>query len=582
MATVRQIDVPVPAIDWRQTPALAAVWPASDDWPLPRWLAEGTARIVKRGPQRTVFRVDLPGLSIFLKQHHIPNRLTWWRQRLRAAKARREFDRLAEFARRGLPAPQPLGWGARPAWNGVGESFLVTRAVEGVPLNRILVERNLTPAARINLASALGRFVARLHAGGVDHRDFHSGNILVHAGEQGYELFLVDLDAVHLAPPLSHAASLKSLAMFAAGCLEAVSRADRLRFLRAYAFARGWIDPLRDLAGERRLFDLARHIERDAMAYNLAYWKHRDRRCLVSNRYYEAIASPTHAGMAVRGIDEDWLRRFAADPDALFREPGVRIIKHSKTSTVAETTIVIDGQTRSAILKKIPATRWTDPFTALFRRTSIARSWIWGQGMLERNLPTPRPLAMLHRRRGGLPYEGYLITEKLEGVQELDDYVAGLDSLAADERRRRIRRQIDRVARAIRELHRRRMSHRDLKAANILVNAVDVEETPAGQPRPIWPSPFPVRATTLWFIDLVGVTLGRRLAKRRKVQNLARLNASFLRSKTLTRTDRLRFLRTYLAWNVHGKGTWKTWWRRIAAATAQKIDRNRRSGRVLE
>jgi hypothetical protein len=212
------------------------------------------------------------------------------------------------------------------------------------------------------------------------------------------------------------------------------------------------------------------------------------------------------------------------------------------------------------------------------------RSWVFGHGLLERGLPTARPLAVVHRRPAGLLREGYLITERLEHVQELHEYVRDLATLPAAEARRRLLRQLERVARAVRDLHGRLLSHRDLKAANLLVTSVAAEETPAGAARPFGTlsiSALPPRTTNSWFIDLVGVRLHRRIGKRRRCQNLARLNASFLQSPMVSRTDRLRFLRLYLAWGIHGKNDWKSWWRMIAAATAAKIARNRKSGRVL-
>jgi hypothetical protein len=85
----------------------------------------------------------------------------------------------------------------------------------------------------------------------------------------------------------------------------------------------------------------------------------------------------------------------------------------------------------------------------------------------------------------------------------------------------------------------------------------------------------------LSLIDLVGVQRYRTLPRSRKVQNLARLHVSFCQHPGLTRTDRLRFLRTYLQWGLVGKGGWKPWWQHIAQAAERKIARNRRSGRPL-
>jgi hypothetical protein len=49
----------------------------------------------------------------------------------------------------------------------------------------------------------------------------------------------------------------------------------------------------------------------------------------------------------------------------------------------------------------------------------------------------------------------------------------------------------------------------------------------------------------------------------------------------VTRTDKLRFLRSYLQWGLHGKSGWKDWWRRIEEATRSKIARNARRHRPL-
>jgi tRNA A-37 threonylcarbamoyl transferase component Bud32 len=131
----------------------------------------------------------------------------------------------------------------------------------------------------------------------------------------------------------------------------------------------------------------------------------------------------------------------------------------------------------------------------------------------------------------------------------------------AEERRLELRDRIPALARLIRQLHERGLAHRDLKAANILTSER------AGDPR-------------FWFIDLVGVRRMSINAKRR-AQNLARLLASFAEHPLVSRTDRLRFLRSYQAWALRGKAGWKKLWRRIESAWRTKIERNRRTGRPI-
>jgi serine/threonine-protein kinase RIO1 len=181
-----------------------------------------------------------------------------------------------------------------------------------------------------------------------------------------------------------------------------------------------------------------------------------------------------------------------------------------------------------------------------------------GQGLRERCLPTPRPLAVFHRLLNRCPKEGYLLVEKVEGARELGQFVNDLDQLTPARRQVRLRRTIENLARLVRELHRRQLSHRDLKAANILVNG-----------------------DQLWFIDLVGVRRHHKLAHRRRIQNLARIHASFFRHPGVTRADKVRFLKVYLQWGLFGREGWKSWWREIEQATLAKVARNVRVGRTL-
>jgi hypothetical protein len=88
-------------------------------------------------------------------------------------------------------------------------------------------------------------------------------------------------------------------------------------------------------------------------------------------------------------------------------------------------------------------------------------------------------------------------------------------------------------------------------------------------------------ADQVWFIDLVGVRRHGKLGRRRRVQNLARLHASFVNHPGVTRADKLRFLRAYLAWGVRGRYGWKRWWHQVEEATRAKVRRNLRNGRPL-
>ena len=65
-------------------------------------------------------------------------------------------------------------------------------------------------------------------------------------------------------------------------------------------------------------------------------------------------------------------------------------------------------------------------------------------------------------------------------------------------------------------------------------------------------------------IDLDGLRLRRRVRHRDQLRPLDRLHASLDLCTTVTATDRLRFLRTYLGTSGRAAGGWKPLWRRLA------------------
>ena len=577
---------------WLLAPKLRDILLGPRGLRLDEWLRAGQAHIVKKGPHRVVYRVELPGFCFYVKRNLVTDRWCWIRQLVRPSKARMEYERARGVAERGLPTYVPLALGEQRTLFGPGESILITRSLEETQELHTFALNCLArlPAARQaklrqRLACALGCLVARMHDAGIRHNDLHPANILVRWDEDDrLDLFLVDLSAVRLGRPLSWPQSRHNLVILNRWFVLRASRSDRYRFWHAYRRHRQLgkgCEPLRSREG----LDLADEVETHTLTSNLRFWRRRDRRCLKNNRYYRRVEGAAVRGHAVVDLDTTLLAELQADPDAPFRRSDVRFLKDSPSSTVIEWGVLLDGQRHTVIYKRFLVASWWHPWTMLFRRPPALRSWIQGQGFRERGLPTARPLLVLHRRRRGLYREGYLLAEKIDNAQDLREFLAGLERRPPARRLAVLRRQIAQVATVLRELHRRCLSHRDLKAANVLVSR-DSSTFYSPFSDMAWttgtPSLLPIFATSVWLIDLVGVRRYRWLGRPRMVQNLARLNASFQRPGALTRTDRLRFLRTYLRWSLHGKGDWKTWWRAVDSATRNKISRNHKRGRPLE
>lgn len=503
--------------------------------------AAGRVEVIKHGPHRTVYRVRLPsGDVVYWKHCRLNGPRAWWRDILRGPKAKLEFDRARALTDRGVETIEPLAWAQFPGRWPRG-SFLITRALEGtVSLHDQLAEHPpATPTDRRRFTAALAEYVAKLHAAGVTHPDLHPGNLLVRFADGAPKFLLIDVHDVELGPPLDRQARRLNLVLFNRWFQLRTTRTDRLRFWRVYA------GPAADPDDARRL-----ELETERSVGGLG--ASRDGRCVRENRHFRRVRRAGLSGFAVRELDPEMIRSFTHDLDSHFVGIDAHVLKTSRSGTVCVVTVPTPGGPRPMVFKRFRVTQWTDYLVGVFRPPPALRSWKMGHALIDRAVPTPRPWLVLHRRRFGLPGDGYLLCDLVPDARHLHDAIREAD---------RLRRQaiIERLARWVRLIHERGVSHRDLKALNILV-------TTGGD---------------VQFIDLVGARARRRVPDRLRVRDLARLNASFALSPVVTRADRLRFLRVYLAWGLRGQGDWKSWWDRVLGATEAKVRRNERNRRPL-
>jgi tRNA A-37 threonylcarbamoyl transferase component Bud32 len=517
--------------------------------------------------------VQLPEGALYIKHYLVPNRRAILRQWVRRGKGRNEGKRSEHLAQIGVPTIWPIALGEQRKRKFLFENYLVTPEIpHATPLDEFVVRQ--LPAwpelrrayVRRKLAETLAVMTARLHEAGFLHEDFHPGNILVRfpAGDDP-ELVMIDLDALRRRHRVTWKLAEQNLALLDHFFWLRSSRTDRHRFLKTYLEHRSGPSP--------PVGRLARRIEGATRVWAERLWRRWGRRCRSSNKYFEVIAGDQCWCAAARDLDPEELRQLMADPDRPFSTPGTTILKDSRTTKVAETTLHVQGQPRTVIYKRFNRKKWLDPVLNLFRPSRAWRSWQAGQDLASRGIPTPRNLAFLARRRSFrtdpyfwfLPHETYLITVKEEPAVDLATYVGTvLPALPESVRQARIRRLTAALAHLVRSLHERSLSHRDLKAANILIQTDTLDQD-----------------DRLCLIDLVGVRLRHPLPWRRRAQNLARLGLSLGQESGRSRTDALRFLRLYLPWGLSPLNDWKAFWRSIEREMRTKRARNLRRGRPL-
>jgi serine/threonine protein kinase len=537
------------------------------------WRDEGRLTTIKSGPHRVVYRADLPQGTIYIKHFLVPDWRATLRQWVRRGKGRNEGKRSLHLASIGVPTITPIALGERRKRKFLFENYLVTLAISAaIPLDE-LVESHLPEMPepgraqiRQRLALAMAVMTARLHDAGLLHQDFHPGNIMVRfTAENVPELFMIDLDALRKTRCVTPKLARQNLALLDHYFWLRSSRTDRYRFLTEYMRSRS--EPPAAVRG------FAQMIENLTRLWAERLWRRWGRRCRRSNKYFEVYSSRTSWCVASRDLDPTDVYSLLEDPDLPFERPATKLLKDSRTTTVGETIMMVRGCPTQVIFKRFNRKKWLDPLLTLFRPSRAWRSWQAGQHLVSRGIPTPQNLAFISRRRTFraapffwlLPHETYLVTVKEQNCIDFATYVRKvLPALAPEERRARIRGLTVSLAQLVRSLHERSLSHRDLKASNILIN-IDSSGT----------------RNQLSLIDLVGVRLQHPIPANRRVQNLARLCLSLNAIPGRTRSDTVRFLRLYLPWGLSPLNDWKGFWRSIEKGMTNKRSRNLRRGRPL-
>lgn len=250
-------------------------WPGAD--PLAQARAQ-SGQIVKHKDGRRTLRFTLAGHAFFLKYHTGVG----WREIFRnllqlrppVIDARNEFRALQHLAAAGIPAPVAAGYGCRGINPARRESFVVSDAIENAPSLETLCalwrDAPLKPRCRRLLIEAVALLAARMHASGLNHRDFYLCHLLLDPGSlecarvaADIRVYLIDLHRAQIrsaVPPRWRAKDIGAL--YFSALHSGLGRQDRLRFLRAY-----FGEPLRSIVLRER--KLLREAERRALAMQL-------------------------------------------------------------------------------------------------------------------------------------------------------------------------------------------------------------------------------------------------------------------------------------------------------------------------
>lgn len=469
---------------------------------------------VKQSRAKVVYRMKMDGpqgpRTIYLKSYLTGN--YFWRQfkyAFRASPAMEEWRLALRLSKRGVPIAPHLAVGETRFLTTLQEATLITEGLSGWETIADFLDGHgggrpgaVEPGLRRTFASELGKFVRLLHDRGVLQVDLHGSNILMRLAAGRPEFRLVDLDGiiVHRRVPWSErVANLITLHIyFARRC----SRADRLRFLRAYLGE--------DKAS--RLPKLGRRIEDVAARALKFYRRDRAQRCLKNNRDFGLLKGAGLVWHARRDLFNTESEVIIENPNRLLAQPRV-LIKNSASSTV--------GRYMGFILKRTNPKKTLNWIKDLFRPSRARDAYLKAYQLELCGISTPKAVACADWRNFGFLQHSYLLTQEIAGASALDQFARANPKLPLAARRDLLRR----LARLVAALHDAGFSHRDMKAQNILVG--------------------PAPEHKLYLIDLDGLNDLGELSARRVSKDLARLDRAAGELLGAGPRERLRFFAEY-------------------------------------
>ena len=551
----------------RTTPVRAWQEPDSQKW-----------ERVKVNPARSVWRASINGHTYFLKYYTQDD----WRSRLK--KALRgpicaiEFNNGLYALKAGVPTVPTIAYCSSLRYQGHDCSLLITQALEPVyPLNEywdlLQGDENAERCRRDRqvLIDLLAEMIAKAHQAGFEHRDMHAANILVHPlGRRRYETAFVDLQSIHVGRSLDDWAVVENLGLLNQWFRRHAGICDRLRFLRRYLRWRNEYEqsfkPARALG---MTFDgLVYALSDNASRHADWLWSKRDRRIRRSGKYFSKLRlsggwrghvflqskrpSPESSATSMI-LSRDWWKSQLQTPLELLEQGGGRACKNSHSARVARAVLKTESGPLQVIVKRPLARNWRRRLRMILAPSRGMRGWSTGYALLNRDIPAARPLAVLERRLGPFILDNVLITEAIAGGLDFDVHLERARAERNDIEWRRHKLELSALlVRQLRLLAERRFIHRDCKAQNVLV---------AMQPQ-----------LRLFWIDMDGLRRVRHVTFKDEMRALARLHVSLLNSPGITRTDRIRFLKMYLARFGADAGAWRQVVRKIDRATSVKLN----------
>lgn len=275
------------------------------------------------------------------------------------------------------------------------------------------------------------------------------------------------------------------------------------------------------------------------------------------------LVRPNGIGYAVSEFSHACLVRLIDYPALPFQTNTQETIKAGGTALVVRTEFPMQERHVPVAYKRVRRRNWLKVLTAFIRTNRTLRTWRLGHLFLKRGIPTARPLAAIVPRARQIRGDSFLITEWIQGSLNLHHYLEWLADTDSQDQSQKLSTLAEKLGDLLGRMHRCGVSHRDLKPSNLLV----VDQ--GGE-------------ISVYIIDLDGAGVSIRVARKRRLRDLARLAVGLESFRLIGNSLRLRFLKAYQYGSDAPLDNCKQSWRKLAISSERLKARKGRKKRRAE
>ncbi len=352
----------------------------------------------------------------------------------------REWRGLCRLRERGVNAPEPLFYGRTQD----GRWTIVVEKIADSTTALTALRNGRDRSEKLDLLIRVARELAAQHETGVFQKDFHLGNFLC----RKERLFSLDPAQMRFLPgPVGRRRSVSQLALLARSLPE-TDNESVTKLYEEYFKARRW----RFTESDEKL------LRKESLAHRRNGIRNCLKKCMRTSRRYLRVRTSKHLAVFERAFyaGAEPLD-FVEQIDELMA--GGEILKNGNSTYVSRLT----WNGRDIVVKRYNHKGLVHSLRHTIKKSRARQGWLHAHRLMMLNIPTPRAMAYIERRRRLLVWNCYLVTEYVEGPH-FDDILR--DEKVTQENRSAAAQG---VVELLDKLAGYRITHGDLKHTNILI-----------------------------------------------------------------------------------------------------------------